>query len=109
MFVVATIALIVIFGIFYSAAQKKELIPWRWAVIAISTWFWSQFLLAIFWSICDSSIQTGSQPKILYVSVGFSSLALLILYQVMNSKANKKGFGKQGNDEIMDDTSIEDL
>ncbi len=98
--------LVGIIMVFYRGAQSRNLNGILYGILSIVVWFASQFLAAML----KISIDPYSSEMELIAWGLFGSLAGIgILYAIMVNAGKNKGPKDNFSDEIMDDTSIDNL
>ena len=94
---------------FYNLAKKKDLNGALYAVLAIVFWFGGQFIAGLILGVMDP-YALDDMGKLIIWGLGGSIGGIAILYFILMSAAKKKESAViETSEEIMDDTSIDDL
>jgi hypothetical protein len=90
--------------LFYRVAQKRNLIPWLWAVIGAVSYFAGQFFAGIFLALTDPSVLEGSETDLIVPALVGGLITVVVMYGVMELVANKKNKRKDfAEDQVLDD------
>jgi len=103
------ILLVIVASLFYRTANKKMLNGILWSVLAVLTWFGSQFIAGLIIGLTNPRMLDNDGGLILWGIVA-SVAGTVGLYVLMEMAAKKKLDQKPGhNDDIMDDTNFDEL
>lgn len=103
------LAIIIVAGGLYGLAKKRGMNAILWAIIGVAAWFGGQFIAGVILGLTNP--QAAYDQGTLYAwsfggAVGTSLLAFAILEIVYR---NKQGKVQEVSDDIMDDSTFEEL